>query len=70
MVKTEKNPDGTPIEVFDGFRAGVANGRGSSGKLLQIPRYQGQASPSLRQSNSHRLAESAACASDYGNAAA
>jgi hypothetical protein len=53
-----------------GFRAGVANGRGSSGKLLQIPRYQGQASPSLRQSNSHRLAESAACASDYGNAAA
>ena len=25
MVKSESNPGGTPIEVFDGFRAGMAN---------------------------------------------
>ena len=25
MVKSETNPGGTPIEVFDGFRAGMAN---------------------------------------------
>jgi non-heme chloroperoxidase len=27
MVKTDANPGGTPIEVFDGFRDGVANNR-------------------------------------------
>lgn len=27
MVKTETNPDGTPIEVFDGFRAALAANR-------------------------------------------
>src|SRR5499426_3314444 len=27
MVKSEKNPGGTPIEVFDGFRAGLAANR-------------------------------------------
>ena len=27
MVKTENNPDGTPIEVFDGFRAALAANR-------------------------------------------
>jgi non-heme chloroperoxidase len=27
MVKTEANPDGTPIEVFDGFRAALAANR-------------------------------------------
>ncbi|MDQ8731991.1 alpha/beta hydrolase [Bradyrhizobium sp. LHD-71] len=27
MVKSEKNPGGTPIEAFDGFRAGVAANR-------------------------------------------
>jgi non-heme chloroperoxidase len=27
MVKTEKNPGGTPIEVFDGFRAALAANR-------------------------------------------
>jgi non-heme chloroperoxidase len=27
MVKSEKNPGGTPIEVFDGFRSGVAANR-------------------------------------------
>ncbi|KAB2973881.1 MULTISPECIES: alpha/beta fold hydrolase [unclassified Streptomyces] len=27
MVKSESNPGGTPIEVFDGFRAGVAANR-------------------------------------------
>lgn len=27
MLKTESNPDGLPIEVFDGFRAGVAGNR-------------------------------------------
>jgi len=33
MVKTDKNPGGLPIEVFDGFRAQVAaNGRSSIGR--------------------------------------
>jgi non-heme chloroperoxidase len=27
MVKSEKNPGGTPIEVFDGFRSGIATNR-------------------------------------------
>jgi non-heme chloroperoxidase len=27
MLKTDANPDGLPIEVFDGFRAGVAGNR-------------------------------------------
>jgi non-heme chloroperoxidase len=27
MLKTEKNPDGTPIEVFDGFRKALAANR-------------------------------------------
>ncbi len=27
MLKTEANPEGLPIEVFDGFRAGVAANR-------------------------------------------
>src|ERR1700677_2787188 len=27
MLKTEKNPDGTPIEVFDGLRSGLAANR-------------------------------------------
>jgi non-heme chloroperoxidase len=27
MLKTEANPDGLPLEVFDGFRAGVASNR-------------------------------------------
>jgi non-heme chloroperoxidase len=27
MLKTEKNPEGTPIEVFDGFRAALAANR-------------------------------------------
>ena len=27
MVKTDKNPDGTPIEVFDGFRKALAENR-------------------------------------------
>jgi non-heme chloroperoxidase len=27
MLKTEKNPDGTPIEVFDGFRKALAENR-------------------------------------------
>jgi non-heme chloroperoxidase len=27
MVKTEKNPGGTPIEVFDGFRKALADNR-------------------------------------------
>ena len=30
MVKSEKNPGGTPIEVFDGFRAGLAANRAQS----------------------------------------
>ncbi|GLR49118.1 alpha/beta hydrolase [Shinella yambaruensis] len=35
MVKTESNPDGTPIEVFDGFRAALAANRAQF--FLDVP---------------------------------
>ena len=35
MVKTEGNPDGTPIEVFDGFRAALAANRAQF--FLDVP---------------------------------
>ena len=35
MVKSESNPGGTPIEVFDGFRAALANNRAQL--YLDIP---------------------------------
>src|SRR6202050_3761282 len=35
MVKTEKNPDGTPIEVFDGFRKALAANRAQF--FLDVP---------------------------------
>jgi non-heme chloroperoxidase len=39
MVKTEANPDGTPIEVFDQLRAGVAADRSQFWKDLSMPFY-------------------------------
>jgi non-heme chloroperoxidase len=39
MLKTEKNPAGTPIEVFDGFRAAVAQNRAQLYKDLSLPFY-------------------------------
>src|SRR3546814_6580116 len=35
MVKTPGNPDGTPIEVFDGFRAALAANRAQF--FLDVP---------------------------------
>ncbi|WP_449701808.1 alpha/beta fold hydrolase [Acidicapsa acidisoli] len=35
MVKTQKNPDGTPIEVFDGFRKALADNRAQL--FLDVP---------------------------------
>jgi non-heme chloroperoxidase len=35
MVKTEKNPGGTPIEVFDGFRKALAENRAQF--FLDVP---------------------------------
>jgi non-heme chloroperoxidase len=37
MLKTEANPDGTPIEAFDGIRAGVAGDRSQFYKDLSVP---------------------------------
>ena len=37
MLKTEANPGGTPIEVFDGFRKGVADNRAQFIKDLTTP---------------------------------
>ena len=37
MVKSDTNPGGLPIEVFDGIRAGVINDRSQSYKDLTIP---------------------------------
>jgi non-heme chloroperoxidase len=39
MLKTAANPGGTPIEVFDRFRAGVASNRAQFFKDLTIPFY-------------------------------
>jgi non-heme chloroperoxidase len=39
MLKTEANPVGTPIEVFDQIRAGVLNDRSQFWKELSLPFY-------------------------------
>lgn len=39
MVKTDANPEGLPIEVFDGIRAGVTADRSQFYKDLSIPFY-------------------------------
>lgn len=39
MLKTEKNPGGLPLAVFDGIRAGVANDRSQFYKDLSLPFY-------------------------------
>jgi non-heme chloroperoxidase len=39
MLKTEKNPGGLPLEVFDGIRAGVAHDRSQFFKDLSMPFY-------------------------------
>jgi len=39
MLKSEKNPSGTPIEVFDGLRAAVQADRSQFWKDLSLPFY-------------------------------
>lgn len=39
MVKSEKNPGGLPIELFDGFRAQVASNRAQFYKEVPVPFY-------------------------------
>ena len=39
MLKTEKNPGGLPISVFDGIRAGVAGDRSQFYKDITLPFY-------------------------------
>jgi non-heme chloroperoxidase len=39
MVKTDRNPDGTPIDVFDGFRAQLALNRAQFYRDVPIPFY-------------------------------
>jgi non-heme chloroperoxidase len=39
MLKTEANPEGTPIEAFDGIRQGTANDRSQFFKDLSMPFY-------------------------------
>jgi non-heme chloroperoxidase len=39
MLKTAANPGGTPIEAFDGIRAGVATDRSQFYKDLSVPFY-------------------------------
>jgi non-heme chloroperoxidase len=39
MLKTEKNPGGLPISVFDEIRAGVANNRAQFYKDITLPFY-------------------------------
>jgi len=37
MLKTERNPGGLPISVFDGIRAGVAGDRSQFYKDITLP---------------------------------
>jgi non-heme chloroperoxidase len=39
MVKTEKNPGGLPLSVFDGFRAALADNRAQFYKDVTLPFY-------------------------------
>ena len=39
MLKTDANPEGTPIEVFDGIRKGVFDDRSQFYKDLTLPFY-------------------------------
>ncbi|MFI0374106.1 alpha/beta fold hydrolase [Actinomadura sp. 1N219] len=39
MLRTDANPQGLPIEVFDGIRAGVAAGRSQFYRELSLPFY-------------------------------
>jgi len=39
MLKTDANPEGTPVEAFDEIRAGVLNGRSEFYRQLSIPFY-------------------------------
>ena len=39
MVKSQKNPGGTPIEVFDGFRAQLATNRAQFYREVPLPFY-------------------------------
>jgi non-heme chloroperoxidase len=39
MVKSEKNPIGTPLEVFDGFRAQLAANRAEFYWNVPVPFY-------------------------------
>ncbi len=39
MVKSDKNPEGTPIEVFDGLRAQLAANRAQFFREVPIPFY-------------------------------
>src|SRR2546428_9897083 len=39
MVKTDKNPGGLPLSVFDGFRADAAKNRAQFYKDITIPSY-------------------------------
>jgi len=39
MLKTEKNPGGLPLSVFDDLRKGVANGRSQFFRDLSLPFY-------------------------------
>ncbi|MGF6774361.1 non-heme chloroperoxidase [Paraburkholderia sp. GAS199] len=39
MLKTEANPNGTPIDVFDGIRKGVVDDRSQFFKDLAVPFY-------------------------------
>lgn len=39
MLKTEKNPDGIPMEVFDGIRAGILNDRSEFFSQVATPFY-------------------------------
>jgi non-heme chloroperoxidase len=41
MLKTDENPDGLPVEVFDEIRAGVRTGRSQYYRDLAVPFYGG-----------------------------
>jgi pimeloyl-ACP methyl ester carboxylesterase len=59
MLKTESNPEGTPIEVFDGFREGTAFNRAqffSRRRLWSVLRIQSSRSGCLPRCHSKLVA--------------
>jgi non-heme chloroperoxidase len=72
MLKTDANPEGTPLEVFDGIRKGTATNRARFFRDLSLPfigfnRPGAQVKDGLRDGLWHEISERTAEAGDAGS---